>query len=67
MITTGREFNTMHEAAEAFNKAKEAYEVGYGFYPVRIPGHDLAHPSNPCIGHINGVFYFTYSRGASCD
>lgn len=67
MITTGREFNTMQEAVAAFDKAKEAYEIGYGFYPVRIPLSEVAHPSNPFIGHTGGVFYFTYVRGESCD
>lgn len=67
MITTGREFNTMHEAVEAFDKAKAAYEIGYGFYPVRVSAEALAHPSTPFIAHKNGKFSFTYSRGESCD
>lgn len=67
MITTTREFDTMREAVEAFAKAEAAYEIGYGFYPQQVRRADLAHPSTPYIGHKNGKFFFTYSRGSSCD
>lgn len=67
MITTGREFNTYHDALVAFDKAKAAYEIGYGFYPIKVHEDLMVHPSQPYIGHTNGVFFFTYSRGDSCD
>lgn len=67
MITTGREFDTYEEAVEGFNKAKAAYEIGYGFYPIKVGDNIQVHPSDPYIGHTNGVFYFTYMRGESCD
>jgi hypothetical protein len=74
MITTTREFNTYSEAVAAFDKAREAYEIGYGFYPKRLRRPAEQDETGKEVRHLyigalstEHPFGFTYQRGESCD
>jgi hypothetical protein len=64
MITTTRVFDTYSEAVAAFDKAREAYEIGYGFYP-KYHTDSLSPHANLHLDR--GKWAFTYQRGESCD